>query len=384
MSINLTIIISILVIFIILYLYLYIIDHYQTNINNITWCHSDDCKSSIPYVINNAFKQNQIKQNDNKCDIYVPCSYNQIANEFNKSTTNHNPKYVFVLGNSDQITNKKKIWTNLVKHLGLKTTLNIMPKTYLLSEEEDVQDLIKNHKPPKIYILKKNIQRQRGIKITNDLDDIKNGYDDGFVIAQDLLQNPYLVNRRKINLRIYVLVVYRLDKIESYMHYNGFMYYTKEYFKTNSLEYGPNITTGYIDRQVYQENPLTLDDFRKYLDDVNRKLTETEISLKTKYGQLSQLLFNRIGIIIKMVIDAVESELKNVLRDKNVCYFQLFGADIAVSNKLFPMIMEFNKGPDLGIKDERDGNVKKKVAIDILKVIGIVPNLNKHHFIKLS
>ena len=88
------------------------------------------------------------------------------------------------------------------------------------------------------------------------------------------------------------------------------MYYTKEYFKTNSLEYGPNITTGYIDRQVYQENPLTLDDFRKYLDDVNRKLTETEISLKTKYGQLSQLLFNRIGIIIKMVIDAVESELK--------------------------------------------------------------------------
>lgn len=384
MLINSTIIIIVLAIFIVAYLCLNVIDHYQTNSNEITWCHSDNCKSSIPFVINNAFKQYHITKNDNKCDIYVPCSYNQIANEFNKSTSDHNPKYVFVLGNSDNITNKKKIWTNMVKHYGLKTTLNIMPKTYILSEEDDVYDLINNHKSSNIYILKKNIQRQRGLKLTNDLDDIKNGYDEGYVIAQELLQNPYLIDNRKINLRIYVLVIYKLGKVDSYMHYNGFMYYTKEYFKKNSLEYGPNITTGYIDRKVYQENPLTLDDFRKYLDDDNRKLSKTEISSKNKYGKLSQLVFNRISIIIKMVIDSAESELKNVLIDKNVCYFQLFGADIAISDKLFPMIMEFNKGPDLGIKDQRDGDVKKGVAMDILKVLGIVPNTNKHNFIKLS
>ncbi len=259
-----------------------------------------------------------------------------------------------------------------------------MPKTYILSDDNDVIKLTKNHKPSNIYILKKNIQRQKGLKITNNLDDIKNGHNDGYVIAQVMLQNPYLINNRKINLRIYVLVVYRANKIESYMHYNGFMYYTRDFFKKNSLEDGPNITTGYIDRQVYQENPLTLDDFRKYLDNTRRKLSTHELLLKNKYGSLSNLLFNRIQIIIKMIIDSTEDELKNVLRDINVCYFQLFGADISVSDKLVPMIMEVNKGPDLGVKDDRDGDVKKKVALDILKILKISPDFDKHNFIKLS
>ena len=40
--------------------------------------------------------------------------------------------------------------------------------------------------------------------------------------------------------------------------------------------------------------------------------------------------------------------------------FQIFGADIAPDENLNVTIMEINKGPDIGFKDERDGNLKKK------------------------
>ena len=33
--------------------------------------------------------------------------------------------------------------------------------------------------------------------------------------------------------------------------------------------------------------------------------------------------------------------------------------------------MEFNKGPDMAFKDERDGNVKKKLNKDIFNLLGL-------------
>ena len=62
--------------------------------------------------------------------------------------------------------------------------------------------------------------------------------------------------------------------------------------------------------------------------------------------------------------------------------FQLFGADVAINDQLYPKIMEINKGPDMSIKDERDGNVKYKCINDILQLVGVLPN-NNNGFIKI-
>ena len=48
------------------------------------------------------------------------------------------------------------------------------------------------------------------------------------------------------------------------VYQDGFMYYTKDLFKENTIEAGPNITTGYVDRWIYDVHPLTHEDFRKY------------------------------------------------------------------------------------------------------------------------
>jgi hypothetical protein len=55
--------------------------------------------------------------------------------------------------------------------------------------------------------MKKNIQRQEGLKISKDKNEILNCYKDGYAVVQELLQDPYLINGRKINLRVYCLFI---------------------------------------------------------------------------------------------------------------------------------------------------------------------------------
>ena len=45
--------------------------------------------------------------------------------------------------------------------------------------------------------------------------------------------------------------------------------------------------------------------------------------------------------------------------------------------------MEINKGPDIGFKDDRDGNLKKDMVHDIFAVIDPVEEDEKHGYIRI-
>ena len=261
------------------------------------------------------------------------------------------------------------LWKNLRNYYSLDSASKMMPNTYILSNNEDVTRLKKEHNENNLYIMKKNIQRQEGLKITRKLTEILNGKKQGYVIVQELLQDPYLIDGRKINMRFYILVKCVNNIVSCYVHKAGFMYYTKVPFVKNSDNWDHNITTGYIDRKVYETNPLTHDDFRKYLDN---------------NGENNILVFNKIYGLIKKVMIALKTNICNKNNTVPYTSFQLFGADIALNDKLEPNLMEINKGPDMGSKDKRDGELKYGVLVDVFKTIKIIPDLdNNSNFIKL-
>ena len=66
-----------------------------------------------------------------------------------------------------------------------------------------------------------------------------------------------------------MLVVCAGGKISAYIHSDGFLYYTPKYYDPDDMDFDKHITTGYVDRKVYELNPLTLQDFRDYLDYYN-------------------------------------------------------------------------------------------------------------------
>lgn len=348
-------------------------------LENVAWTRHHKCNNKIPNAYNNTFKNKTMIKTDRldpDWNFYLPCGYTHSSREVNRATElinsvpdTHN-KRLFIIDNADELTSKHNIWKNLVHTYGRSGASKIMPTTYVLRDLLDMNMFKKEYVSGNLYILKKNIQRQKGLKITNNKEFILNAKNHKYVIAQKLLQNPYLIGGRKINMRFYLLIVCKNREVDAYVHKEGFMYYTKNLFKKNCLEDGPNITTGYIDRSVYDVNPLTHGDFRMYLD-------------KTHGLNTSRIVFNRV---YKMLSDTTVAVKNTVCTSKDAKFnnsikFQLFGADIAIDDELIPQLIEVNKGPDIGAKDPRDRGIKNRVIGDIFKILS--GETGGHDFIKI-
>ena len=352
--------------------------------NGITWSRNT-CPYSMNPTLKNELLNNNITKSSNNFDLYFPCAYDEINKEIEMMPKIDGVKY-FIIEGGDVMVAKEWLWQTVVGYYGIENAIKYLPRSYMLAFPLDVERLKLEYDVNKIYIMKKNVQRQEGLKITNNKDEIINGYKSKYILVQELLQDPYLISGRKTNMRLYLLIICYMGKVSAFVYNDGFMYYTKDLFVKNSLEDGPNITTGYIDRQVYVDNPLTLNDLRTYLDTNRPNMTTAEKNVISQGYKLSDYYFNKIYVMLRDVLMAFVGKIcsgKN-FTDKQFTY-QLFGVDVAMSDSLNPTIMEINKGPDMGSKDERDGAVKTGVVYNTLKLIGAVKadEDEPNNFIKL-
>ena len=331
----------------------------------------DNCGYYLPECLKIFFADNQILSEDtveNKKSsqiIYVPCLYDDTDMEISQMPKTKNNFYM-IINKCDIFVGKNHLW-NFLEQKYKEQVTNFLPKSYLPYRPESIEQLKKDYEPNKLYIMKKNLQRQEGIKITSNYEELINNKDQEIIIIQELLQNPFLVNGRKINLRVYVLQVIYNDKSYIYVYDDGFMYYTPEYFKKGSMDISRNITTGYIDRQVYVDNPLTHEDFRNYLGQAR-----------------SQIIFENIRNLMRDVLEPYQKQLIQIQSFPGSVQFQIFGADVAINEDMSALLMEINKGPDLNYKDERDGALKKKLLRDIFVTIGIVESDKNNKFILVN
>lgn len=330
-----------------------------------------------------ALLNNNFKKTDNllEASLIMPCTYETTDKEFEeikkkKISENIYDKNIriFMLKNTDFLVSKIVLWLLIKNFYGADKAAKIMPYTWNLNSKNDINDFKQKFVKNRLYIVKNNNQRQEGLLIMDDLDNIINS-NNKYLLVQELLQDPYLINGRKINLRVYCLFIKNhKGSVKICIYKDGFMYYTPELFEKNTKEFSKNITTGYVDRKIYQENPLTHDDFRTYLDS-NRNLTEIEKNVRNKNIKLSEYIFIQIYDMLKSVFYIYTKLLS--IEDLGIG-FQLYGADIAINDNLNPLLMEINKGPDLTAKDGRDKEVKLKLSEDILKSIGLLPNVNNN------
>ena len=149
-----------------------------------------------------------------------------------------------------------------------------------------------------------------------------------------LLQNPYLINGHKINLRCYVLVVCKNKEINVHFYNDGFMYYTPKKFVKNNTDPDVNITTGYIDREIYDFNPLTHNEFKLYLNQ-RRKLNKTEDNIRSQGLSVSQVCFDRIKKLIKDVHMAFVGKICVSKKLNNNVIFQIIKVQEIFSSMLF-------------------------------------------------
>lgn len=363
---------------------------------NPKWNRSSECTSKFGKIFETMLdNKNIIKvKNNEQSDLVFPCDYNNINNEIRNILKNNNNNIYFIIDGADEISAKNSLWKNILNYHGREKAKELSPITYLLYDAEDMKLLMKEHYEGKIYIMKKNIQRQQGLKIASNIKDVLKN-EGGYVIAQELLQDPYLINDRKINLRIYILVLCHKGNTDVFMYNDGFMYYTKQDYKYGDYSDSNHITTGYVERDIYTKNPLTHKDFKRYLDmdqnkkyhptsKLNRQLNDSEQDIRNKGMKISTVVFNSIQQLLSDIFITFNGKICTQNSDIYSKYSaQLFGVDIAINDKLNPIIMEINKGPDLSPKDDRDRVIKESLVKDTLDILGLIKNNTNNGFIRI-
>ncbi len=322
-------------------------------------------------VLNNVFKKNNIVKTNEDWDIYIPCGYNNVENELKEIIINNKlkNKYIFGINGCDSIVSKNKIWGSLVKCFGREYASKLMPESYILGDPDEMTIFRNNfkHNGNEIYIMKKNLQRKEGLKLTKNYIEIMGGTADDYRVVQKYITDLYLINDRKVNLRVYLLVVIKDNTIYFYLSDIGKCIYTNKKYNDNNLDFESNITSYHLDMNVYKENPRSFDELRQY---INRN------------GHNSKLLFDNIELLIRDVSKCISNSLYQSKNIKGTITFQLFGGDIIFDTNLHPYLLEFNKGPDMIPRDDLDEIMKNTIQTDLFQVINILPN-NKQNSFKL-
>lgn len=325
------------------------------------------------YVLGKIIKEilltNNIKRTRNINDnwlLFLPCTYNNIETEMTKMDDTKN-KILFGIKGCDLLVSKNNVWKLLENKYGRSNAKQIMPETWILSNKKQMELFKNNFSEKNMYIMKKNLQRKEGLLLTNNLEEIINNNDKKFRIVQKYMRNTYMINKRKVNLRIYLLIIYKNNKLTSYYYKNGKCIYTnKDYTGSNKLE--ENITSLNLDLNIYEKNPFDLFELVNYMD-------------KKKYVILIENIKNNLKKLEIMYRSMISNLNKN--NNKNV-HFQLFGLDYIFDNDLNVYLLELNKGPDMTSKNDKDYVLKYRIYEDLLNKVGIIRYNKKNMFEKIA
>ena len=109
-------------------------------------------------LLSSILKDHDINLQKNGFDLYMPCGYNNIENEMSENI--FYGKYIFGLKGCDKIVSKNSIWSILEMTYGRNFASKIMPETFVLSNNNQLDLAFDQIKNKKILICKKNLQRK--------------------------------------------------------------------------------------------------------------------------------------------------------------------------------------------------------------------------------
>ena len=337
----------------------------------------------------------RINEKNDNWDLYILCGYNYAETELNNiKITNPNQK-VYAIKGCDKIASKNELWKIVRDYYGNEKASQLIPESFIINNPKDIKRFKNRFNKNNLYLLKKNIQRKKGILIINDYNeilkivnqtkkDIKNYYNkdnelnnnvkeenynknqkinsliNNYKIIQLYIDDLYLINNRKCNLRIYVLIVCDKGNKKGYIYNKGKCIYTnKDYDNSkNKKEFDKeeHLTSYLLDQDIYKTHPESFDDLKIFLG-------------KNKYDYL----WKQINVLFKNIMTAIYSKICNDKKINKILSFQLFGADVIFTKNLHPYLLEFNKGPSMKYMNNKDKAMKIKLTEDIFKQVNVIP-----------
>jgi hypothetical protein len=294
----------------------------------------------------------------NTAKIVLPAAFNINQNVLLKQLDKYNNKIFLSIPRVFTIGHKEKLWYLLAKQYGINGASTIMPKCYILPTEYQ-----KYKNDNGMFILKQNKQKQKGLKLTSKKISLKEIQKDKYLVAQKFKNNAFLFKDRKINIRLYLLLVCDKNGLVGYLSDDGIISYSD--LKTGNL-FDRNISSFYKSKKLYNLGyPITVKQFYNSTSGIASKLVRNSVNYKTR----------------KLINAAKNTLTKNINFKNNRCC-EIFGLDFFIDNNCEAWLLECNVAPGMKSHNSIDLDMRTKTLTGLLK-IALTNNENKTIFKKI-
>lgn len=288
------------------------------------------------------------------------------------------------------LSNKKCLYYNVYNYyLSRRKDINkALPLTFHIAHglsdpnylqwEKYYNEILSSKGKKSVWIIKpgENSNRGNGIEVSDSLEEIRelisNNKKGRSWIIQKYIRNPFLISKRKFDIRCYAVVTSLNGVTQGYFYKDG-------YLRTTSCDFDPNdvknkfmhLTNDAVQKHCPEYgkfesgNKMNYKEFQKYLDTIGN----TTNFLKTVLPRIKQL--------IKHSIEAVFNQLNP---DRKLHTFELLGYDFLLDSKLNPYLIETNTNPCLELSSPYLSCLIPAVVENTLRIAidPIFPSPNKH------
>lgn len=270
---------------------------------------------------------------------------------------------------------------------------DIAPKTFLLPTERAKLKAAMVDDPKALWILKPtNASCGRGIRLVSGASSLSGGSEGTMAttlppagkryVAQAYVKRPYLINNRKFDLRIYVLVT-SLDPLRIYVYQDGLVRFATQEYSTKGSAQGNRFAhlTNYSVNKKSKSFDKNQD---ASADGSGSKWSLTALMRYfDEHGVDSARVRQSIHDVCVKTILAGESDMAtlansafkggNALAGTGTPCFELYGVDVILDSALRPWLLEVNVSPSLSSSSPMDKRIKTMLVTDAFHLIGFVP-----------
>ncbi|XP_020487991.1 probable tubulin polyglutamylase TTLL9 [Labrus bergylta] len=270
------------------------------------------------------------------------------------------------------VKNLKRYRKNLERDVGRMevSKCDFFPCTFALPSEYHL--FVEEFKrcPGSTWIMKPVAKSQgKGIFLFRKLKDITDWKKDGTrsedqkdaaqvesYVAQRYIENPYLINGRKFDLRVYVLVTSYIP-LKVWLYRDGFARFSSTRFSLSTID----------DKYMHLTNVAVQKTAPDYDPEKGCKWQMQHLRryLTAKHGRETvETLFKEMDNIFVCSLQSVQ---KVIINDKHC--FELYGYDILLDQNLKPWLIEVNASPSHTPSSQEDYEMKCRLLEDTLNVV---------------
>uniref|UniRef100_A0A0R3RV02 Tubulin--tyrosine ligase-like protein 5 n=1 Tax=Elaeophora elaphi TaxID=1147741 RepID=A0A0R3RV02_9BILA len=328
------------------------------------------CNQALVKTILHSYGFEQCSSKNSNCNIIWTGSHlkpHVLRTMASWQRVNHFPR-------SFLLTRKDKLYECLGRAQTLfGSSYNIVPEFFVTPKDyrKFVEHFNAQSHGLKPFIVKPVASsRGNGIFIIQSPGDIPLGSP---MLVSRYIENPYLLNGHKFDLRLYVLVT-SFYPLVAYIYSEGLARFASEKYSNSAKSYEQHFShlTNY---SLNKNNGKFIRNESADTEDCGHKWTLGALLRKLQSNGVDvNLLMVRVEDVVLKALFSVQGQIaaasKNVVAHSKCC-FELFGFDILVDTDLKPWLLEVNLSPSLSCDTPLDLQLKSSLVCNVLTLAAV-------------